>query len=187
MTDDAIFVLEETEESMEHSIRHLEKEFQKIRTGKANPGMLSGIRVEYYGTLTPIEQTANINTPDPHSIVIQPFDKSTIYDIKKAIMNANLGFNPVNEGDNLRVNVPPLTEERRLDLVKKAKQVTEDAKVAIRNVRRGANDDAKKLEKENIPEDDVKHLLDEIQKLTDKYVGKTETLFEVKEKDIMTI
>ena len=102
-------------------------------------------------------------------------------------MNANLGFNPVNEGDNLRVNVPPLTEERRLDLVKKAKQVTEDAKVAIRNVRRGANDDAKKLEKENIPEDDVKHLLDEIQKLTDKYVGKTETLFEVKEKDIMTI
>ncbi len=102
-------------------------------------------------------------------------------------MNANLGFNPINEGDNLRINIPPLTEERRLDLVKKTKQVTEDAKVVIRNVRRGANDDAKKLEKEGVPEDDVKHLLDEIQKLTDKYVGKIEALFEVKEKDIMTI
>ena len=102
-------------------------------------------------------------------------------------MNANLGFNPMDEGDILRINVPPLTEERRLDLVKKAKQVTEDTKVAIRNVRRSANDDAKKLEKEGVPEDDVKRLLDEIQKLTDKYTGKIETLLEAKEKDIMTI
>ncbi len=187
MTDDAIFVLEEAKENMELSIRHLEKEFQKIRAGKASPGMLSGIRVEYYGTQAPIEQTANINTPDPHSIVVQPFDKTTIHEVKKAIMNANLGFNPIDEGDILRINVPPLTEERRLDLVKKAKQVAEDAKVAIRNGRRGANDDAKKLEKEGVPEDDVKHLLDEIQKLTDKYINKIETLFEVKEKDIMTI
>jgi len=187
MTDDATFVLEEAEESMGHSIRHLEKEFQKIRAGKATPGMLSGIKVEYYGTPTPIEQTANINTPDPHSIVIQPFDKSSIQDIRKAIMNANLGFNPMDEGEILRINVPPLTEERRIDLVKKAKQVAEETKVAIRNIRRSANEDAKKLEKEGIPEDEVKRLLDEIQKLTDKYISKIENFLKTKEKDIMTI
>ncbi len=187
MTDDAMFVLEEAEESMQHSIRHLEIEFQKIRAGKATPGMLSGIKVEYYGTPTPIEQTANINTPDPHSIVVQPFDKSSMQDIRKAIMNANLGFNPMDEGDILRINVPPLTEERRLELVKKAKQVAEETKIAIRNIRRSANDDAKKLEKDGVPEDDVKRLLDEIQKLTDKYTEKIDRFFEAKEKDIMTI
>jgi ribosome recycling factor len=143
--------------------------------------------VEYYGTPTPIEQTANINTPDPHSIVVQPFDKSSLQDIRKAIMNANLGFNPMDEGDILRINVPPLTEERRLDLVKKAKQVAEETKIAIRNIRRNANEDAKKLEKDGVPEDEVKRLLDEIQKLTDKYTEKIDHFFETKEKDIMTI
>jgi ribosome recycling factor len=187
MTDDAVLILEEAKESMEHSIQHLEREFQKIRAGKATPGMLSGIKVEYYGTPTPIEQTANINTPDPHSIVVQPFDKSSLQDIRKAIMNANLGFNPMDEGDILRINVPPLTEERRLDLVKKAKQVAEETKIAIRNIRRNANEDAKKLEKDGVPEDEVKRLLDEIQKLTDKYTEKIDHFFETKEKDIMTI
>jgi len=187
MTDDAILVLEESEENMQHSIHHLEVEFQKIRAGKATPGMLSGVKVEYYGAMTPIEQTANINTPDPHSIVVQPFDKSVIHEIEKAILNANLGFNPTNEGLQLRINVPPLTEERRLDLVKKAKHVAEDSKVGIRNARRNANDEAKKLEKDGMPEDEAKRLVDEIQKLTDKYTQKVDHLFEEKEKDIMTV
>ena len=187
MTDEAVFVLEESEERMQHSLRHLEKEFLKIRAGKASPSMLIGVLVEYYGTQTPIERTANINTPDAHSIVVQPFDKSTIHDIEKAIMNANLGFNPMNEGDIIRINVPPLTEERRLELVKKAKQVSEEAKIAVRNIRRSANDDAKKLEKDGLPEDEAKRLSDEIQKLTDKYIEKIDKLLEAKEKDIMTI
>ncbi len=187
MTDESIFVLEESEERMQHSIEHLKHEFQKIRAGKANPSMLHGVLVEYYGTQTPLERTANINTPDAHSIVVQPFDKSTIHEIEKAIMNANLGFNPMNEGELIRINVPPLTEERRHDLVKKAKQVSEDAKIAIRNIRRSANDDAKKLEKDGLPEDESKRLSDEIQKLTDKYIDKVDEIFKRKEEDIMTI
>ncbi len=187
MTDDAMLVLEETKEDMQHAIRHLEKEFQKIRAGKANPNMLSGVRVDYYGVYTPIEQTSNINTPDPYSIVVQPFDKNTIHDIEKAIMNANLGFNPMNEGEILRIKVPPLTEERRFDLVKKAKQVLEESKVGVRNVRRSANEEVKKLEKDGLSEDVAKHLTNEIQKLTDNYIEKIEKIFEVKEKDIMTM
>ncbi len=187
MTDDALFVIEEAKENMDHTIRHLEKEFQKIRAGKANPGMLSGVRVEYYGVQTPIEQTANINTPDPYSIIVQPFDKSTIHDIEKAIMGANLGFNPMNEGEILRIKVPPLTEERRVELVKKAKHVAEDSKIGIRNARRSANDETKKLEKDGLAEDEAKRLLEEIQKLTDKYIEKIDKIFEAKEKDIMTV
>lgn len=187
MRDDAVFVLEEAEENMKHALHHLEIELQKIRAGKANPGMLSGLRVEYYGVPTPIEQTANINTPDPHSIVIQPFDKNIIHDIEKAILGANLGFNPTNEGDVLRINVPPLTEERRMELVKKSKHINEETKLGIRNARRNANDDAKKLEKAGLPEDEEKHLVEEIQKLTDQYIQKVDQLFQDKEKDIMTI
>jgi len=187
MTDEAIFVLEESEERMQHSLLHLDKELLKVRAGKASPSMLYGVLVEYYGTQTPLERTANINTPDAHSIVIQPFDKSVIKEIEKAILNANLGFNPMNEGDIIRINVPPLTEERRLELAKKAKQVCEDAKIAIRNIRRSANDEAKKLEKEGLPEDEAKHLSEEIQKLTDKYVENVEKILELKERDILTI
>lgn len=187
MTDEAMFCFEETKEKMDQAIEHLEREFAKLRAGKANPGMLNGIRVEYYGTMTPIEQTANINTPDPRQIIVQPFDKSTIHLIEKAIMNANLGFNPQNEGDIIRINVPPLTEERRRDLVKKAKTVAEDTKVGIRNDRRKANDEAKKLEKEGVSEDETKRLMDEIQKLTDEYSAKVDSLFSLKEKDILTV
>lgn len=187
MTDDAIFCLEVAEEKMQHAIEHLEREFLKIRAGKANPSMLSGVKVEYYGAHTPIEQTANINTPDPRQIVIQPFDKSSIHDIEKAIINANLGFNPQNEGEILRIQVPPLTEERRIELVKKAKAVDEDTKIGIRNARRQANEEAKQLEKDGLSEDETKHLTDEIQKLTDKYIGLADTEFEKKEKDIMTV
>ena len=187
MTDDAILCLEEAEEKMQHAIDHLEREFQKIRAGKANPNMLSGVRVEYYGVQTPIEQTSNINTPDPKQIIVQPFDKSTIHEIEKAIMNANLGFNPQNEGEIIRIQVPPLTEERRLEMVKKAKHVGEESKIGIRNARRHANDEAKSLEKDGLPEDDTKHLQDEIQKLTDKFIERVDKEVDLKEKDVMTV
>lgn len=187
MTDESQFVLDEASESMENTISHLEREFQKIRASKASPIMLHGVMVEYYGTVVPIEQTSNINTPDPRQIVVQPFDKNSIHAIEKAIMAANLGFNPTNEGEILRINVPPLTEERRRDLVKKSKLVSEDAKVGIRNIRRNANEDAKKLEKDGIPEDEVKLLIEKIQDLTNKYVKKIEDLSALKEKDILTV
>lgn len=187
MEDEAILCIEEVIESMEEAIKHLKKEFLKVRAGKASPAMLAGVRVEYYGVMTPIEQTSNINTPDARQIVIQPFDRSTIHEIEKAILNANLGFNPQNEGDLLRINVPPLTEERRLSLVKKAKEIAEDTKVGIRNARRHGNDEVKGLEKNGLPEDEAKRLMDEIQKLTDDYTKKVDELFEEKEKDILTV
>ncbi|NOY49342.1 MAG: ribosome recycling factor [Chlorobi bacterium] len=187
MTDDSILCLEEAEEGMNHSMEHLKKAFQKIRAGKASPAMLNGVLVDYYGTKTPIERTANISTPDARMIVVQPFDKSSIHEIEKAIMNSGLGFNPMNEGELLRINVPALTEERRKELVKQAKSEAEDTKIGIRNTRRSANDEAKKLEKEGVSEDEVKNLMDEIQKLTDKYIKKVDDYFELKEKDILTV
>lgn len=187
MSDDAVIVLEGAEENMMHALHHLEIELQKIRAGKASPSMLVGLRVDYYGVPTPIEQTASINTPDPHSIVIQPFDKSVIQEIERAIMAANLGFNPSNEGTQIRIIIPPLTEERRIELVKRAKHVNEESKVGIRNARRVANDEAKQLEKDGLPEDEAKRLMDDIQKVTDRYIQKADELFVAKEKDIMTI
>lgn len=187
MTEDAKLVLQDAEESMEKSILHLDREFQKLRAGKASPQMLEGVKVEYYGTLTPLEQTANINTPDPRQIIIQPWDKSILGEIEKAIMAANLGFNPKNEGEILRIIVPPLTEERRLEMVKKAKSEAENARVSVRNVRRSANEMAKDLEKEGLPEDEAKKLQDDVQKLTDKFIEKIDELLDLKEKDIMTV
>lgn len=187
MSDEYILCLEEVEESMNQSITHLDKEFLKVRAGKASPSMLAGVRFEYYGVMTPLEQTANINTPDARQIVIQPFDRSVINDMEKAIFNANLGFNPQNEGDLIRINVPPLTEERRLELVKKAKTIAEDTKIGIRNVRRTGNDEAKKLEKDGMPEDEAKKLMEEIQKLTDDFIVKIDKMFDDKEKDILTV
>jgi ribosome recycling factor len=187
MTDEALLVLEVAEENMQKAISHLEHEFSKIRAGKASPQMLYGIKVDYYGVPTPIEQTANINTPDARQIIVQPFDKSTIHEIEKAIINANLGFNPSNEGEIIRINVPPLTEERRVSLVKQAKQIVEESKIGIRNARHKANSEAKQLEKEGLEEDEVKRLIEKVQKLTDKYVQKVDELFDTKEKDIMTV
>jgi ribosome recycling factor len=187
MHEEAQFCLEETAENMQVAISHLEKEFQKIRTGKASPQMLDGIRIDYYGAMTPLDQVSNINTPDPKQIIVQPWDKSVLGLIEKAIMNANLGFNPKNEGEVLRIIVPPLTEERRKDLVKKAKTEAENARVAIRNIRRTSNETAKKLEKQGVPEDDIKKLETEIQNTTDKFIQKVDKLLETKEKDIMTV
>jgi ribosome recycling factor len=187
MTDESQLVLQETEDQMNKAIQHLDKELHKLRTGKASPQMLEGIRINYYGVMTPIEQTANINTPDARQIIIQPWDKSVLSDIDKAIQAANIGLNPKNEGEVLRINVPPLTEERRRDLVKRAKAEAENAKVAIRNIRRTSNEMAKDLEKEGISEDEVKGLQEDIQKLTDKFIMDIDKIVVQKEKDIMTV
>lgn len=180
-------LLQETEDQMNKSVQHLEKELQKLRTGKATPQMLEGIRVNYYGVPTPIEQTANISTPDARQIIVQPWDKSILSDIDKAIMAANLGLNPKNEGEVLRIIVPPLTEERRRDLVKKAKSEAENARISIRNIRRSSNDMAKDLEKDGVPEDEVKKLQEDIQKFTDKFIEQVDRIVAQKEKDIMTV
>jgi len=187
MIEDCQIIYDLAEEGMDKSITHLEREFQKIRAGKASPDMLEGVLVDYYGVKTLINQTANITSPDPRQIIIQPWDKSVIGAIEKAIMSANLGFTPKNEGEVLRITIPAVTEERRKELVKQAKTESENTKVGIRNARRSANDEAKKLEKEGIPEDDVKKLQDDIQKQTNDYIEKIDKLFEAKEKDIMTI
>ncbi|MFH1161004.1 MAG: ribosome recycling factor [bacterium] len=187
MTEETEFALEETREGMQLAITHLEKEFQKLRAGKASPMMLEGVRIDYYGVMTPIEQTASISTPDARQIIVQPWDKSVLGVIEKAILAANLGFNPRNEGEILRIVVPPLTEERRRDLMKKARSEGENAKISIRNIRRSANDTAKQLKKDGIPEDEVTKLETDIQKLTDEFIGQVDKLLEVKEKDIMTV
>lgn len=187
MSEEIEFLLEETQESMQNALIHLEREFQKIRTGKSSIQMLDGIKIDYFGTLTPLEQLSNINTPDPRQIIIQPWDKNTLPLIEKAIMFANLGFNPKNDGEALRILVPPLTEERRKELVKKARIEGENAKIAIRNIRRTSNEAAKMFEKKGIPEDIVKKAESDIQEMTNNYIMKTDKLLVQKEKDIMTV
>jgi ribosome recycling factor len=187
MNEEIAFLYDEAEEKMGNAISHLEKELVKIRAGKANPQMIEGVRVDYYGTLTPLTQVSNINTPDPRSIVVQPWEKNMLAPIEKAIMAANLGFNPQNDGQIIRIVVPPLTEERRKDLVKKAKAEAENCKVSIRNARREAIDSGKKLEKEGVPEDEVKRFESNIQELTNKFIQNVDKLLEIKEGDIMTI
>jgi ribosome recycling factor len=187
MNDDCQLCLEEAKEGMENALSHLTKELQRIRAGKANPQMLDGITIDYYGTITPLYQVSNVNTPDPRTIVVQPWDKTALALIEKAIQAANLGFNPQNNGEVLRISVPPLTEERRKDLVKKCKAEGEHAKVGIRNIRKNANTEARKLEKDGVPEDDIKVLEKEIQDLTDNYIKKVDSIIDLKEKDIMTV
>ncbi len=187
MNDDIDLLFAEAEEKMGNAVSHLTRELSKIRAGKANPQMLDSVMVEYYGTMTPLSQVSNINTPDPKTIVIQPWEKNMLGVIEKAIMAANLGFNPQNDGTVIRVIVPPLTEERRRDLVKKVRSEGESTKVSIRNVRREAIDSAKKLEKEGVPEDVVKTFEKEMQDLTNKYSEKVDNLLKNKEEDIMSI
>ena len=179
--------LSEMKNDMTNSLNFLKKELEQIRAGKANPKMLEGVKVDYYGTPTPIEQVASIGTPDPKQILIQPWEKSMIGPIEKAIMAANLGFNPQNNGEIIRVIVPTLTEERRKELVKRTKQETEQAKVNIRNIRRNANDQAKKLKDNGVSEDEIKKLENDIQKATDNFIADIDKLFARKEKEIMTV
>lgn len=179
--------LDEAKEHMEKAVSHVETELQKIRAGKASPQMLDGIQVDYYGTLTPLSQVANVNTTDARTIVVQPWEKSLIPVIEKAITDANLGINPQNDGQLIRLNVPPLTEERRKDLVKKVKAEAEHGRVSIRNIRKEINEKLKKLKADGVPEDELKVGETEVQKLTDSYILKIDKHIEVKEKDIMTV
>ncbi len=181
------FILDSTKESMVGSIAHLEKEFLNIRAGKATPQMLGGVFVDYYGSQTPLSQVANINVPDARTITVTPWEKNMLHPIEKAIMIANLGFNPMNNGDNIIINVPALTEERRRDLVKQAKAEAEDAKIGIRNARKDANTDIKKLEKDGTSEDVCKTAEDDVQKLTDSFIKKIEEHLALKEAEIMKV
>ncbi len=176
-----------TEDSMKESIQHLEKELLKIRAGKANPAMLEGINVEYYGTMTPLNQVSNVNTPDGRTLSIQPWEKQLLEEIERAIINSNLGLNPQNNGELIMINLPALTEERRAQLVKLARSEGETAKVSIRNARKDANDSLKKLQKDGLSEDQAKNSEEEVQKLTDSYSKKVDELIDHKEKDIMTV
>jgi ribosome recycling factor len=181
------FIIDEAKESMNGSIAHLEKEFLNIRAGKASPQMLGSVFVDYYGSQTPLSQVANINVPDARTITIQPYEKSMLQPIEKAIMIANIGFNPMNNGDVIIISVPPLTEERRRDLVKQAKVEAEDAKIGVRNSRKDANTDIKKLEKEGTSEDVCKTAEDEIQNLTNSYIKKIDELLAAKEVEILKV
>jgi ribosome recycling factor len=173
--------------AMDRAIDHADGELNKIRAGKASPSMLDDVYVDYYGTATPLSQVGSVNTPDARTIVVQPWEKSLLSAIEKAIMEANLGVNPQNDGVIIRINVPPLTEERRRDLVKKAKGEAENGKIAIRNVRKDANEKIRKLKADGVSEDEMKTGEAEIQKLTDAYILKVDQLSEAKEKDIMTV
>ncbi|MES2486359.1 MAG: ribosome recycling factor [Bacteroidota bacterium] len=181
------FILDSTKESMEGSLAHLEKEFLNIRAGKASPAMLGGVRVDYYGSATPLSQVANVNVPDARTITVTPWEKNMLHPIEKAIMIANLGFNPMNNGDNIIINVPALTEERRRDLAKQAKVEAEDAKIGIRNARKDANTEIKKLEKDGTSEDVCKGAEDDVQNLTNSYIKKIDELLVLKEAEIMKV
>ncbi|MGP1991199.1 ribosome recycling factor [Zobellia laminariae] len=185
MNEDIQFILDSSKESMDAAMRHLEKQFVKIRAGKASPTMLSSVMVEYYGSQTPLSQVANINTPDGRTISVQPWEKNMLHEIEKAIMNSNLGFNPMNNGDFVIINVPPLTEERRIQLTKQAKAEAEDAKVGVRSARQDANKEIRDLE--DVSEDLQKNAEVDIQTLTDKYIKKIDAFLVIKEAEIMKI
>jgi len=179
-------IIKTSTEKMSKAVEHVRVEFIKIRTGKASTALLDGIKVDYYGTPTPLNQVGNISTPDSHTITIQPWDKTVIQAIEKAVLNSNLGLNPINDGNVLRVPIPPLTEERRKELVKVIKHKAEEGKVAIRNIRRDQIEHLRKTEKEeHISEDERKHGETEIQKLTDKHIKEVDELLVKKEKEIM--
>ena len=184
MNEEVQFVIDSVEEKMQNAIEHLEAEFVNIRAGKATPSMLSGVKVEYYGTLTPLSQVANVNTLDAHTITVQPWEKQLISEIEKSILAANLGFNPMNNGESIIINVPILTEERRRELAKQAKSESEMTKVSIRNDRRDGNGELKKLD---ISEDMLANAEMDIQELTDKYSKQADDMYAVKEKEIMTV
>ena len=180
-------VIGDTRAHMQKAIAHLESELAKIRAGRANPSMLEGIHVDYYGTSTPLSQVANVTTPDAKTIVIQAWDKNAMQPIEKAILAANLGFTPVNDGNVIRINMPALTEERRKELAKKAKAEGEHARVTIRNIRRDANEVIKKDIKAHLPEDVAKDAEHKIQQMTDTFIQTVDKHLETKEKEIMTV
>ncbi len=181
------FYLDAAKEGMDHAYKHLEQELTKIRAGKANPEMLSGLKVEYYGMMTPINQVASIKSLDAKTLIITPFEKSILQEIEKSIFQANLGFTPQNDGETIRIVLPPTTEERRRELVKNAKAFGEDAKVSLRNARKEANDGIKDLVKEGLSEDQGKDAESDIQNLTNQFASKIDILIDAKEKEVMTV
>ena len=187
MNEEVDFQLDIAKEQMQEAIMHLENVLGKIRAGKASPQMLRTVKVDYYGVSTPLAQAANVSTPDAQTISVQPFDKSLIAEIEQAIVDANLGFNPSNNGERVIINVPPLTEDRRKDLVKQAKVEIENAKVSIRNLRQKANDEMKKLGKEGLSEDAVRDAEASVQELTNTYSAKIDVVYSAKEVEIMTV
>ena len=187
MNEEVQLYYDDAVEKMENSLRHLSSELVKLRAGKATPSMLDGIMVSYYGTPTPLQQVANINTPDARSFVIQPWEKKMIDAIEKAIFAANIGMTPSNNGEVVRLTVPPLTEERRKGLVKQVKVEGENARISIRNARREAIEEFKILKKNGLPEDMQKDAEENMQKLTDKYYKKVDEVLAKKETEIMTV
>ena len=181
------FYLDHAKETMDKTVSHTSAELGKIRAGKASPSMLDGLMVDYYGTATPVNQVAAVNTPDARSIIIKPWEKTMIGEIEKAIINSDLGLNPQNDGELIRINVPPLTEERRKSLVKQAKAEAENGKISIRNIRKETNDALKKLLKDGASEDMVKSAEDDVQKITNAHVAKIDEILATKEVDITTI
>lgn len=175
------------EEKMEMGVMHLEEQLSRVRAGRANVAILDGIRVESYGSMVPLNQVANVSTPDARSIAIRPWDKKQIRDIEKAILNSDVGITPENNGEIIRLGIPPLTEDRRKQLAKQCKEVAEHAKISIRNARRDCIDALKKAVKDGMPEDVQKDGEEKLQKLHDKYVKKVEELYADKEKEIMTV
>ena len=178
------FIVDTAKQSMEHALAHLEKEMLNLRAGKANPIMLASVKVDYYGTMTPISQVANVNTPDGRTLTVQPWEKGMLQELEKAILVANLGFNPMNNGESIIINIPPLTEERRRDLAKLAKSETENAKIGIRAARKDANDEIKKSD---ASEDIQKNYEIDVQDLTNQYNAKADEIFRIKEKEILTV
>ena len=184
MNEKLKFILKSAEDKMQSSLLHLENELLNIRAGKANPNMLKSVMVDYYGNPTAIGQLANINTPDSKSLIVQPWDKSILQEIEKGIIDANLGFNPMNNGDTIIVSIPPLTEERRKELVKIVRNESENSKISIRNIRKDSNHEIKKTD---VSDDEKKNYEIDIQKLTDNFITKIDSVLKVKEKEIMTV
>lgn len=187
MTEDLELIYDEFKFSNDRTLEHLENELTKIRAGKASPAMLHGVMVEYYGSMTPIQQVANINTVDARTIVVQPWEKTMLNDIARGIINANLGLNPQNNGEQLIIAVPILTEERRRELVKRSKSEGEQAKVSVRNHRKDAMDMIKDLKNEGLSEDLAKGGEEEVQQITNRFIKKVDDILEHKEKEIMTL
>ncbi|WP_276352470.1 ribosome recycling factor [Cohnella caldifontis] len=180
-------IKKDAEDRMEKALAALKRDLSTLRAGRASPAVLDRVQAEYYGTPTPINQLGSITTPDSRTLVIQPWDKTALGAIEKAILKSELGLNPANDGSIIRIVIPPLTEERRKELVKETKKFGEEAKVAIRNIRRDANDDIKKKEKGEISEDESRRHQEDVQKLTDRYVAEVDKILAAKEKEIMEV
>jgi ribosome recycling factor len=187
MNEEVELIIEETRDRMGKALGHLEHELARLRAGRSNPALLDGITVDYYGVNTPLSQVSNINTPDPKTILVQPWEKSMLGTIEKVIMAANIGLTPVNNGEVLRINIPPLTEERRHQLVKQVRNEGETAKISIRNARKWANDELKQLLKDGLPEDTEKDSETKVQDLTSEYNSKVDKVMDLKEEEVMTV